>query len=151
MADPAHRSRCERHSAAPKLAGEGNASVDVTHILIVKDGADDPIDGILASLSNDPAIRLAIPVPLDAEAGIEVVRRDPSIQVVLIIGREARRRDRGVTCRMRRLGCGVGRRDAVVARHWPRCLDRYSMRKCRTRDTVIGLLPYGNGTDLNRG
>lgn len=64
--------------------------MDVTHILIVKDGADDPVDGIYANLSNDPAIRLAIPVPLDVEAGIEAVRSDPSIQVVLIIGREVR-------------------------------------------------------------
>jgi hypothetical protein len=64
--------------------------LEATHILVIKDSAVDPIDGILRSLADDPAIRPAVPAPIDVEAGGEAVRRDPSIEVVLIIGREAR-------------------------------------------------------------
>ncbi|MDB5678516.1 ATP-binding protein [Sphingomonas bacterium] len=64
--------------------------MDVTQVLIIKDGADDPVDGIVRSLADDPAIVLATPAPVDVDAGIATVRLDASIEVVLIISREAR-------------------------------------------------------------
>jgi len=65
--------------------------LDVTHVLVIKDGADDPIDGILQSLASDPSIVIAASAPLDLAAGIEEARRrGTKLRVILIISREAR-------------------------------------------------------------
>lgn len=64
--------------------------MDVTHVLIVKDGAEDPIDGILDSLAHDEVIALVSRIPVDVEDALDVVRGDTPIHVVLIISREAR-------------------------------------------------------------
>ena len=65
--------------------------MDVTQVLIIKDGAGDPIDGILHSLASDPGIAIAHPAPLDVAAGIEEARRrGKALSVILIISREAR-------------------------------------------------------------
>ena len=111
------------------LLARGGASLDVTQILIIKEGADDPIDGILESLSSDPAIRLIHPEPVDVETGIELIRRDDTAQVILIISREARipsivgaiRQQRPnihlvalAIERMRNFWCGVSFRSSVI-------------------------------------
>ncbi|MEI9852789.1 MAG: AAA family ATPase [Sphingomonas sp.] len=65
--------------------------MDVTHVLVIKDGAGDPIDVILQSLASDPAIALATPAPLNVAAGIEEARRrGTGLSVIMIISREAR-------------------------------------------------------------
>jgi hypothetical protein len=77
----------------PRLSCDGRRiiALDVTHVLVIKDGADDPIDGILQSLANDPGIVTATPAPLDLAAGIaEARRRGTTLSVILIISREAR-------------------------------------------------------------